>query len=155
MLISRLLRGIEVEPSILLDPLEERMRALAEVERFEEAAWLRDRHDALAVALERRRSWRSLAGAGGVRVEDRSGLVTTIDHGVFVDCRPPGDPEGLETSPGYEPPEVPLTVEAAEEAALIWRWLMGNDGVRLIDSTGPLVMPRNRVARLHLERRAA
>ena len=45
-------------PATLLEPLELKMRRLAVEQRFEEAAQIRDRHRALARALERQRAWR-------------------------------------------------------------------------------------------------
>src|SRR5690606_27437524 len=49
--------GISSRPELLLEPLAERMERLAAAQRFEEAAVVRDRHRALARALERRRAW--------------------------------------------------------------------------------------------------
>src|SRR4051794_19890358 len=52
---QRLVRGLTTEPALLLDPLADRMNALANAERFEEAADTRDRAAALARALLRQR----------------------------------------------------------------------------------------------------
>ncbi|MEY2404121.1 MAG: polymerase subunit epsilon, partial [Acidimicrobiaceae bacterium] len=48
-------RGLADQPGLLLDPLHDRMHALARAERFEEAADARDRTAALAAALFRQR----------------------------------------------------------------------------------------------------
>ena len=53
--VERLMAGVESDPALLLRPLAERVAALAREGRFEEAGWVRDRHHALARALERRR----------------------------------------------------------------------------------------------------
>lgn len=62
-------RGLLHDPAVLLEPLHERMRALAAAERFEEAADVRDRAAALASALRRQRRFDALRRAGRVVVE--------------------------------------------------------------------------------------
>src|SRR5690606_5744017 len=54
-LTARVIRGITAEADILLEPLRARMTALASTERFEEAADVRDRAEALAGTLRRQR----------------------------------------------------------------------------------------------------
>jgi hypothetical protein len=46
-----------------------------------------------------------------------------------------------------ELPEVPDSVESAEEARLIWAW-MSKEQVRIIDATGTLALPAEPVSRL-------
>jgi DNA polymerase-3 subunit epsilon len=58
--VDAVVRGFTTDPSILLGPLEARMVDLAAQERFEEAADLRDRADALATALRRQRRFEGL-----------------------------------------------------------------------------------------------
>src|SRR5581483_4319695 len=48
-------RGFTREPDLLMDPLRERIAALAHAERFEEAADVRDRMAALSATLVRQR----------------------------------------------------------------------------------------------------
>ena len=50
--------------------------------------------------------------------------------------------------------EVPSTVQAAEEAEIIWRWLTETQ-VRMVESTGLLAFPARRVMRLNLPSRSA
>ena len=85
--VDQLLTGIAESPHLLLDPLVDRMTRFANDRRFEEAAWLRDRHDALARAIERRHRWQALTGVGFFEVEDGNGCRTVIDHGSFVESR--------------------------------------------------------------------
>ncbi|MGB8360367.1 MAG: DEDD exonuclease domain-containing protein, partial [Acidimicrobiia bacterium] len=55
--VDRLVGGIEDDPTPLLSSLLERMHRLARDQRYEEAGWARDRHDALGRALQQRRDW--------------------------------------------------------------------------------------------------
>ncbi len=65
-IVDRVRRGLTVDPELLLAPLRERMRALALAERFEEAADVRERADALAQAIRRQRRLEALRGSGRV-----------------------------------------------------------------------------------------
>ena len=155
--VDRLLTGFAESPDLLLDPLVDRMTRFANKRRYEEAAWVRDRHDALARAIERKHRWQALTGAGFFEIEDAKGCRTVIDHGALVETRRPGDPPGLiARAPTVDPSitEVPPSVEAGEEAEIIWRWLTGTQ-VRLIESTGRLALPVRRVVRLDLPSRRA
>lgn len=155
--VDRLLTGFAESPDLLLDPLVDRMTRFANERRYEEAAWVRDRHDALARAIERKHRWQALTGAGFFEIEDAEGRRTVIDHGALVETRRPGDPPGLiARAPTVDPSitEVPPSVEAGEEAEIIWRWLTGTQ-VRLIESTGRLALPVRRVVRLDLPSRRA
>lgn len=155
-IINQLIAGIEDSPDLLLDPLAERMHRLADARRYEEAAWTRDRHDALARALQRRRQWQALAEAGWVEIESSDGTAIVIDHGVLVETRPRGEPPRL--SNGLpEPVPVPMvapSVAAAEEAAIIWRWLETNQ-TKLTECTGTFSSPLRRPVRLVAARQAA
>ena len=62
-------RGVLHDPAILLEPLHAKMRSLADAERFEEAADVRDRAAALAGALRRQHRFDALRRAGRVVVE--------------------------------------------------------------------------------------
>jgi DNA polymerase-3 subunit epsilon len=153
---DRLIGAIDDSPHLLLDPLTERMERLAREQRYEEAAWARDRHEALVRSLRQRRQWQALAAAGWLEVESADGTTAVIDHGTFVETRPPGLPPRLDHQPS-DPIEMPMvapTVEAAEEAALIWRWLETNEA-KLVECTGTLAYPLHQVKRLSVPRRVA
>ncbi len=154
---KQLLAGMTNSPDLLLDPLVDRMARFASERRYEEAAWTRDRHDALARAMERRHRWQALTGAGLFEVKDPQGFRIIIDHGVLVETRPAGDPPGL-IAPikkvNLSTTEIPPNIQAGEEAEIIWRWLTGTS-VRLIEATGRLVFPIRRVVRLDLPSRRA
>ncbi len=146
--VDTFVRGIEADPDVLLRPLVERMGRFSSDQRYEQAAWVRDRHDALARALETRRMWGALTRAGLLEVEDDAGRRVVIDHGLLVETRAAGSGAALFAPvTREESPPVPPTVEAAEEALLIWRWLH-RSSTRITDSTGHLALPVSPIRKL-------
>jgi hypothetical protein len=79
-----------------------------------------------------------------------------IDHGVLVETRRTGTTPRLST--GHPDPVsvtvVAPSVEAAEEASIIWRWLESNQ-VRLVECSGTFAHPLHRAERLTPARLAA
>lgn len=141
-IVDHLLDGIRIDPSRLLEPLVDRMHRLADLQRYEDAAWARDRHDTLARALHNRQIWQALTAAGLVELEDAQGRRVFVDHGIL------SEPGGLAGRRQPSPmPEVAPSVQAAEEAAVIWRWLESTN-VRMVDASGTLALPINRPQRL-------
>ena len=147
--VDQLVAALTDTPNLILEALTDRMTRLSRTQRYEEAAWARDRHDALVRALRKRWEWQALTGAGWLEVEHADGTAAVIDHGSLVETRPPGEPPRLRN--GHpDPVDVPMvapSVEAAEEVAIIWRWLESNR-VRLVECTGTLSYPMQRVQRL-------
>jgi len=136
--------GIGEDPSLLLEPLMAKMSQLAALERYEEAAWVRDRYRALARALTRRREWQAMNRAGVVWAESTDGEGAIIDHGHLSLSWNGRHGPMLARSVDVEPdgwPQTPPSVEVAEEAHLVWQWLTERR-VRLLDATGPLMLPR-------------
>lgn len=136
--VERLVEGIDSDPTLLLDPLAERVAALAREQRYEEAGWIRDRHRALARALERRHAWRSMQRAGTVHATAADGAAL-IDRGRLVAAwadadRPPLFPAHLDAPP---PTEAAETLSDAFEADLVWKWLTA-PGVHITEATAPL-----------------
>ncbi|MFA5883241.1 MAG: DEDD exonuclease domain-containing protein [Acidimicrobiia bacterium] len=121
--VEQVTRGLDTEPTALLDPLEARMHALAHDERFEEAALTRDRLAALSRALERERLVRAARVAGRVTVEDAHGTVE-IDGGRLA-----GD---LLTPPAGDP-SAPAGKDEIDELLVVARFLFGTPrGPRLV-----------------------
>ncbi len=148
--VERLCRAITTEPRLLLDPLVERVRQLARAQRYEEAAWARDRHGALAQAIERRRSWTALAGAGRVYAEGLDAMVC-IDDGRLVAAWRHGTTPPLlpDAAADRDLPPVPPTSGEGEEVQLLWRWLTSGT-VRLVASDHPIATPAGSVPPLTL-----
>ena len=140
-------------PAALLEPLEVKMRRLAAEQRFEEAAQMRDRHRALARALERQRAWRALAEAGRIELESLAGDRVFVEQGLlaaaFGHDQPPTllDHGFAPEAPLPPPSPVPPSVAIAEEAHLIWRWMTSGD-VKVLESSGPLTLPASPIPHL-------
>lgn len=83
-IVERTVRGLTAEPEILLQPLAERLAALATEERFEEAADVRDRADALAGAIARQRRFDQLRRAGRIDIDLGPLGGVRLDHGRLV-----------------------------------------------------------------------
>ena len=152
--IDLLIRGVLSNPSLLLDPLADRVASLAAEDRFEEAAWIRDRHKALAASLMRRRAWVALQTAGTVHAASTDGSgAALIEQGHLVAAwndgrHPPLMP--ISAAPTDGPPLPPDLIDA-EEARLLWRWLASGK-VRLVAATGIVAEPRMPVQTLeHLD----
>lgn len=141
--IETLLRGIDSDPELLLEPLAERMRRLAAEQRYEEAGSVRDRHRALARALQRRQAWQALQRAGTIEVEGPEGDRAVIGRGRLLHAWRASSHPPLVAAPA-EPPvspfPVPHDVLVAEEAHLLWRWMTA-EGARLVAAEGPLALP--------------
>ncbi len=148
-------RGITTDPALLLDPLADKMTELAALERYEEAAWVRDRYKALARALAQRRQWQAMNSAGVIWAEACDGGAI-IDHGRLSFAwnghhgpmlAPAGDTHGADW------PQTPPSVGTAEEVHLVWQWLT-RQPVRLLETTGRFALPRSPVPQPALSERA-
>ncbi len=142
--------GIAHDPKRLLAPLAERMKARARDQRFEDAALARDRFQALAASLNRRRQWQSLQGAGRLWVESADGDSALIDQGRLVSTWTSGDGSPLFNIAGddaLEPSQVPTSIALQEEVQLVWRWVI-RPGSRVIDTVSPLASPARPVPSL-------
>lgn len=143
--VERVRVGLSTTPRLVLEPLADRVRTLATEQRYEEAAWVRDRHTALARAIERRRAWHAMNQAGRIWAEALDAAVC-IDHGRLTAAWRHGD------QPPLIPPavavetvlQVPDSALAAEEAHLLWRWLTSGS-VRLLETGGPLSSPASAI----------
>ncbi len=135
--------GIASDPERLLAPLADRMKSRAREQRFEDAALARDRFQALAASLNRRRHWQSLQAAGRLWVEDREGDSAFIDQGRLVSSWKAGDGSPLlNITDGDEldPTQVPTSVALQEEVQLVWRWI-NRPGARVVDTRSPFASP--------------
>ena len=134
--VARAVRGLTSEPELLLEPLAERIAALAADDRFEEAADVRDRADALSSALRRQRRFDQLRRARRVHIELPGHGGIALDHGRLVhvwdaaqlpfaiaddgsagrdDCDPLDAP--------LRDPLAPVPRELADELACIASWM--------------------------------
>ncbi len=135
--------GLGGEPDVLLSPLKERMLTLARMHRFEEAASVRDRAQALAGAIRRQRMIDHLRHAR--RVDLRIGdVLFELDHGRLLSSSVQGTlPIGLTLQP---PPMVeldrPLPRAAVDETLCLARYLEANSQrIELLQCTGEWAEP--------------
>lgn len=133
LVVERAVRGLTIEPELLLTPLGERLVQLAAEERFEEAVDVRDRADALARALRRQRRFEQLQRAGRVRLVLRDGGGAIVDRGRLVSAWGAGELPDLEERrrpddrlvavPGPAGTHPPVARESADEIDCISSWI--------------------------------
>jgi DNA polymerase-3 subunit epsilon len=115
-LVRHLVSSLTTSPGGLLEALERRMTQLADQERFEEAASVRDRLRTLAAALWRARQDAWLVHAGRLEVAWDTGATMRFDRGAL------GRP-GVLPSPETAPLSLPCPRERAEELSAVRSWL--------------------------------
>jgi DNA polymerase-3 subunit epsilon len=150
-IVDRVVAGLTVAPSLLLEPLEARMLALASAERFEEAADVRDDTAALVDALRRQRRLDAMGASGRIELEVASPNATVIvelDGGrllrswlsdeLALGAGATGD---LMAAPPEPPPAPgqPVPADVADELMCVAAWLDQNAArVRLLRADGQL-----------------
>ncbi len=145
--VAAVVHGLTLDPEVLLRPLRERMGVLAQAERYEEAADVRDRAAALASALARQRRLDGLRRAGTLRLELVGGAQVEVCNGVLQACWP-GNGGAVSLPLGPEPPPAggPLPHHLADEVGVIAGWLDAEaDRVRLLHCDGELSWPLARL----------
>ena len=150
-------RGLGGDPDVLLHPLRDRMLTLARAQRFEEAASVRDRAQALAGAIKRQRMIDHLRNTrqldlhiGDVRFE--------FDHGRLVHSGVDGTLSlGLTLPPpATSPLDAPLSRHAVDETLCIARYLEANcQRITLVRCTGEWTQPVQRLPTFEPRRTAA
>jgi DNA polymerase-3 subunit epsilon len=148
------LRGLTREPALLLEPLHERMNALARVERFEEAADVRDRAAALASTLFRQRRTEQLRQSGTIELDLGNGSRVELDGGRLLRAWSVGE---LALGVACEPPEPSdagwLPAALADELTCVASWLDKNARrVRLVRCDGTLASVLPALSELALRR---
>jgi DNA polymerase-3 subunit epsilon len=145
--VDRVARGLTVEPALLLEPLDARMRSLASTGRFEEAADVRDAAAALARALLQQRRLDRLRRAGRVEVAVPDGSHAVLDCGRLLRTGALLD-DGAARSVAALDPEVPLPRHLADELNCVGAWLDAQAGqLRLVHCDGELASALPRIPR--------
>ena len=151
--VDRLVLGLTQRPDLLLAPLQKRITDLAAAERYEEAADVRDRAEALAGVIRRGRRFDLWRRAGRVRLHI-AGTWVELDGGRLVGSGEIASEPGLfdgfdeQAPPGQQllsldtsPLPVPSRADA-DELLCVARWLDENaDAVRVAACDGPIVEP--------------
>ena len=130
--------GFTSEPEALLGPLRQRLVALADQERFEQAAEMRDRAATLASAIRRRRRLEAWREPSRVIVELPDGSGAEIMHGLLARSwgagqRPSGGPGQCDTPMGAIARE-----EAYERLCIITELERSRSRWRIIEIEGVL-----------------
>jgi DNA polymerase-3 subunit epsilon len=161
-IVALVVAGLTDDPSVLLAPLAARMAALAEAERYEEAADMRDRAAALARALARQRQIDALRRAGRLEIEvagEPGGPLDASRRLVLTAGRLPR--RGATGTPGQlvlatpdpeddaaSDPEQPLPRHLVDELSCVASWLEAEARrVRLVHCEGRWAMPVPRLPR--------
>ena len=143
-------RGLTHAPDELLGPLLDRLRDLASVERYEEAADTRDRAAALSQALQRHRRFTMWRRSGRVLLALADGSGVELQHGRLVHAwdAATGPPTGALPLGGGEPPSGTVARDEADELLCVGQWLDREaTQVRLLYADGVLASPLPRLAR--------
>lgn len=155
--VEMVVRGLSGEPDVLLAPLRERMLTLARAHRFEEAASVRDRAQALCGAIRRQRMIDHLRSAQQLDLHI-AGVRFEFDHGRLIHSGAEGS---LSLGLTLPPPDVapldrPLPRHAVDETLCIARYLEANSQrVTLLRCTGEWAQPVDRVPSFEPRRNAA
>jgi DNA polymerase-3 subunit epsilon len=143
-IVDQVIVGLTESPQLLLGPIEQRMRALADAARYEEAATMRDRADALARAIARQRRLDALRRAGRVLVELPGEGGAVLDGGRLVAAWA-GEQVPL-MEPALDAGDVgPLPRHLADEVQTVASWLDTKAAsIRLVSCDGELcsALPR-------------
>jgi DNA polymerase-3 subunit epsilon len=152
-IVAHVVRGLTVDPDLLLRPLLARMHSLASAQRYEEAAAVRDRAGALAQALSRQRRLEALRRAGRVVLETAGGGGAVLEGGRLVTAWPPEAQTPLPAGPS--PPlagpaaDGPIPRAVADELLCVAGWLEREaERIRLVRCDGELAWPNVRLPRL-------
>jgi DNA polymerase-3 subunit epsilon len=140
-IVSELRHAIDRDPAPLISGLARKMATFSSHHRFEDAAAVRDRWDALAGALERQRAWRALCEAGTIVARDSARVSLRIECGSMDGCWTDREQEPLPLlSRADVDASHPSSMLDHDEAVLLWKWLERDD-VTLVDVTGTLALP--------------
>jgi hypothetical protein len=120
------------------------MNALAQVERFEEAAATRDRLRSLSTALRRQRLLGWLRDAGRLRLAVHDGTTVVIDGGFLDLGELDRDAHAAERENAIGPDGV-ADRRFVDELLVVGRWFeraLDAGSVRLVDASGAPASPR-------------
>jgi len=151
-------RGMSSHPAVLLDPLAERMRALATAGRYEEAAAVRDRAAALSRAVQRQRRLETLRASGRLVVEVDGEGGAVLDAGRLTLAWLPGSrplPAPVPHAPDGTSGPGPLAASEVDELAAVAAWLDSRAArLHLLACDQGLASPASRVTLFEASTRA-
>jgi DNA polymerase-3 subunit epsilon len=146
--IRALAAALDSDPDAVFDPLEAKMRRLAALERFEEAAEARERAQAVERALSTAAQVKSLLAAGDIvlRVGTRAVLLRDAQLASATDLYEGESVQALvarlKGKAKTEPAGTFVSCEVQREARVIWSWLRRKaDDCAVIAVSGTWAMP--------------
>jgi DNA polymerase-3 subunit epsilon len=142
-IVDELIAGIDA-PAVLAEKLAERMNRLAELERFEDAAAVRDRWSSLSRALERSVAWTALETAGRIEASSPDGVTLAITRARLEAAWRTGETPPMTVRNTAPARAHPPTMLASDEVMLLWAWL-NRPGVRLREAEHGLSLPAGRI----------
>ncbi len=149
-------RGFTVEPDVLLGPLRRRLVELADQQRFEQAAELRDRAATLAEAIRRRRRLEAWRAPARVVLGHPDGSGAELVHGLLAHSWPPGarpracsGPATVSTGAAPRGP-VPRE-EAYERLCIIGELERARSVWRVVEVDGTLAEPAGAIDRFVID----
>lgn len=149
---ARVADAFTADVTLVSSPLEDRMRALAADDRYEEAAVVRDRLQALVRGAARAQRLRALAGVAhlvAARPRPLGGWeITVVRHGRLAAAATSARGEdpmavvaaAVATAEVVPAPTLPAPAALTEETEKILAWLE-SDGVRLVELQGTWALP--------------
>lgn len=141
--VGELVDGIE-SPPLLIERTLTRMRRLAKLQRYEDAALVRDRWGSLMRAIDRNRVWRAFQNAGQLVVSGHGDTTLQISHGRMELAWPSAETPPLTLATIVTPSALPQSMAAIDEAMLLWRWFT-RDEASVISVDGSLGLPAARI----------
>ncbi len=138
-IVDDLIDGI-AKPALLIERTQERMLRLVDLQRFEDAAAVRDRWQSLARAVDRSRVWTTFQQARRIEASDTKGVSIRINRGRLAATWLTSATRPLTIHDTLGGEAVAHSLAAMDEAMLLWRWL-NRVGVSLSDVEGTLTVP--------------
>ena len=144
-IVETIRRGFTNRPDLLLEPLDAKMRRLAAEERFEEAAAVRDRAQALVNALVRQRRYEQLRRCGQLVLAIGESSVVELDRGRLVGVHQRAARSGGQPRLAFDDDlarDAPPSGVEADELLCVASWLDRNcHKLTIIHVEGPYTNP--------------
>ena len=134
--VDKLVDGVKF-PMLLIELTRSRMERLALLQRFEDAALVRDRWGSLASAIHRDRVWRAFQDAKHIEMAGHDDVTLLISHGHMEAAWKTSSTRPLVAASSTEPSARPPSMAAIDEAILLWKWL-SRSGSQIVSVEGPL-----------------
>jgi len=146
-IVDELIAGVK-QPELLIGHTRSRMERLAGLQRFEDAALVRDRWGALARAIHRSRVWNAFQDAGEMEVSGPGGVTLLLSQGRMSLAWRTTETRPLTLASTTAPSKYPPSMAAIDEAMLLWKWL-SKDGSRVVSVEGTLALSTSRIPALN------